>query len=301
MFLDDWSHKDVFSLWYTARQGGPPQLENNLINGTNTYDCEASGDSTCTGVLGSKYETVFEPGKKYLFRIINVATDGHFQFSIDGHNLTVIANDLVPIKPYVTDSVLVSIAQSKQCFCLFFFLLSFFSFLTTLTSRLGEIRGSNAYLGYDVIVEANADTDNYWLRAGWVSACSTNLNAANMTGIVRYDSSSTENPTSTSTVVASSSCGDEPYASLVPYFEMDVGTLTDAVEDFASVGFEFDSYFKWTINGSTLVLDWADPTLVQVLDGNSSYASSYNVVEMESASSSSEWALLIIEDDTGFG
>lgn len=114
LFLDDWSHTDVFSLWYTARQGGAPELENGLINGTNTYDCESSGDSTCSGTLGSKFETVFESGKKYLIRIINVATDGHFQFSIDGHNLTVIATDLVPIQPYVTDSVLVSIAQSKQ-------------------------------------------------------------------------------------------------------------------------------------------------------------------------------------------
>lgn len=113
LFLDDWSHKSVFSLWYTARQGAPPALENGLINGTNTYDCGSSGDSTCTGTLGAKYETAFQPGKKYLIRVVNVATDGHFQFSIDGHKLTVIATDLVPIKPYVTDSVLISIGQRQ--------------------------------------------------------------------------------------------------------------------------------------------------------------------------------------------
>lgn len=107
----------MFTLWYKARSGGPPKLENNLINGTNTYGCDPSSNSTCTGTIGSKLETVFEPGKKYLIRVINVATDGHFQFSIDGHKLTVIANDLVPIVPYNTDSVLIAIGQS-QCFLL---------------------------------------------------------------------------------------------------------------------------------------------------------------------------------------
>lgn len=121
-----------------------------------------------------------------------------------------------------------------------------------------------------------------------------------MTGIVRYNSSSTADPTSTSTVVASTSCGDEPYASLVPYLSLDVGTLSDEAEDFESLDFVVNSYFQWTINSSSLYLDWADPTLIQVLDGNTSFATSYNAVAMNSASSD-EWALLVIEDDSGLG
>lgn len=131
-----------------------------------------------------------------------------------------------------------------------------------------------------------------------MSACSSNLNADNITGIVRYDSTSTDDPTSTSTVVASDSCGDEPYESLVPYLSLDVGTLSEATEEVESLSFVFDNYFKWTINNSSLYLNWGDPTLVQVLNGDTSFDTSYNAVSMNSESSD-EWALLVIEDDSG--
>lgn len=137
LFLGDWHHTDVFELWETARAGAPPTLQSGLINGTNIYNCTANADMTCKGTVGSKYETVFEAGQKYRIRLVNVAIDGHFQFSIDGHSLTVIATDLVPIVPYTTDSVLVSIGQRV-----------------------------------DVIVEANATPGDYWLRGGWLTTCS---------------------------------------------------------------------------------------------------------------------------------
>lgn len=77
MFLQDWSHTPAFELWDTAKQGAQPTMETGLINGTNTYN--SSGV-----VTGQKWEATFEPGKKYLIRVINAAVEGHFQFSIDG-------------------------------------------------------------------------------------------------------------------------------------------------------------------------------------------------------------------------
>ncbi len=47
---------------------------------------------------GEKFEVVFESGKEYRMRLINAAIEGHFQFMIDSHSLTVIANDLVPAR-----------------------------------------------------------------------------------------------------------------------------------------------------------------------------------------------------------
>ncbi len=117
LFLQDWSHTSVFTLWNATtnaspKDGIPPAsgLESTLINGTNVFNCPGSTDPSCIGG-GKKFTTVFESDKKYLIRLINVAVDGQFQFSIDGHNLTVIATDLVPIEPYNTSSVLVSIGQ----------------------------------------------------------------------------------------------------------------------------------------------------------------------------------------------
>lgn len=240
-------------------------MENGLINGTNTYDCTSSTSAKCIG-NGTKYETVFEAGQKYLFRVINAATDGHFQFSIDGHSLTVISNDLVPIVPYTTDAVSVGIGQR-----------------------------------YDIIVEASAASGDYWLRGQWVTACSNNGNPNGITGIIRYDSSSTADPTTTSTVTTAETCGDEPAASLVPYLSLDVGTMADtAVEalSFKTGG----AYFQWTLNGSSLDLDWANPTVLQIVDDETAFPLDYNVVSVDATSTTaSQWAVLVIQDNSGFG
>jgi len=172
LFLSDWSHTPTSALWDSARRGGPPTLENGIINGTNTWDCTGSTDPNCVGG-GKKFETTFEAGKKYRIRLINSAVDGHFQFSIDGHSLTVIGMDLVPLIPYETDSVVISMGQR-----------------------------------YDIIVEANAANADYWMRGGWISACQRNANSDEITGIVRYDANSTADPTTTSTVEVGSNCGD---------------------------------------------------------------------------------------------
>jgi len=41
-------------------------------------------------------------GQVHRLRLINAGAEGIQKFSIDGHNLTVFANDFVPINPYTT-------------------------------------------------------------------------------------------------------------------------------------------------------------------------------------------------------
>lgn len=47
----------------------------------------------------------FKKGKVHRLRLINAGAEGLQRFSIDGHTLTVIANDFVPVKPYTTKVV----------------------------------------------------------------------------------------------------------------------------------------------------------------------------------------------------
>ncbi|KAK4192334.1 laccase-2 [Podospora australis] len=259
LFLQDWSHIETFRLWNTAKLGAPPILDTGLINGTNTWNCTGSTDPNCVD-NGAKHEIVFEAGKKYLIRLVNVAVDGAFQFSIDGHILTVVAHDLVPIVPYTTDNVQLTIGQR-----------------------------------YDVIVEANATPGNYWLRAGWISACANNANPTEMTGIVRYDSSSTSDPTSSSTVTPSTSCLGEPGDKTIPHLSLDVTNIHNVTHE--DLGFMFDSYFKWTINTSSLLLNWSDPTMLQIFEGDSIFPTEYNVVAVQpSGSGNPEWQVLVIQD-----
>ncbi len=230
LFLSDWGHTPACELWHSASIGAPPTLENGLINGTNTFDCSGSSDENCLG-NGTKFETTFVSGTKYRIRLVNSATDGHFEFSIDGHNFTVIGMDLVPIVPYAAESVVITMGQR-----------------------------------YDLIVEANADVGDYWMRANWITACSTNDNPTEITGIVRYDSASTADPTTTGITVGTN-CGDEPLASLVPYLAMDVGNYTDSDITQEELSFAFGNAFTWTINSSSLKLDWTNPTTLQIFNG----------------------------------
>lgn len=104
VFLTDWSHETVDSLYTYAQSVGPPLMDTALINGKNVY-----GDG------GSRYEANFEAGKKYRLRLINGAIDTHFKFSIDNHTLTVIANDFVPIVPFTTDVLDITMGKFLAC------------------------------------------------------------------------------------------------------------------------------------------------------------------------------------------
>ena len=73
------------------------------------YPC-ANTTNICTPDAGiSKFS--FQSGKKHLLRLINTSAEGLQKFSIDGHNFTVIANDFVPINPYVTSVITLGVAQ----------------------------------------------------------------------------------------------------------------------------------------------------------------------------------------------
>lgn len=74
--------------------------DNNLINGLNAFDCSSitttSACSSTTAVSNFK----FTAGKVHKLRLINGGAEAIQKFSIDGHTLTVVANDFVPVKPY---------------------------------------------------------------------------------------------------------------------------------------------------------------------------------------------------------
>ena len=238
VFLTDWDHQTAYDIWSTTANFAVVSAGTGLINGMNTGNCTATNatvkDPNCVSG-GKKYQLVFEAGKKYRLRVINIATEAWFQFSIDGHNLTVIQTDFVPIVPYETDSVLVNMGQR-----------------------------------YDVIVEANATPGDYWLRGGFVSACIPNGAPDNITGIVRYNKNSTKTPKSVSTVVQTNECVDEPAASLVPWVPVNLTNMNGGIQLEDETGeFYLGKYLRWSIsNGSFMWTNWSNPALGDVRSGN---------------------------------
>ncbi|OQD73184.1 hypothetical protein PENDEC_c016G05827 [Penicillium decumbens] len=168
LILNDWTHAAVDELYDTEQVLGPLTLDNGLINGTNVL-----GTGT-NSTRGSRFTMKVDQGSSYRLRLVNAAIDTHWSFMIDNHNLTVIAMDLVPIKPFTTNIVYIGMGQR-----------------------------------YDIIVEANQASvaENFWIRAlakdvaAPVWDKTENVTLTNATGVFRWELNSTsmlvlwENPT----------------------------------------------------------------------------------------------------------
>lgn len=92
------------SLWRTYS-------DNNLINGKMNYDCSKAKDGRPCKSNAPLAKFKFKKGKSHRLRLINAGAAGQQFFSIDGHELTVIANDFVPIKPYKTKTVFLGVSR----------------------------------------------------------------------------------------------------------------------------------------------------------------------------------------------
>lgn len=278
LFLNDWSHQTADELYTQAETTGPPTLDNGLINGTNVFGSDGDTDQT-----GSRFTLKFTEGSSYRLRLVNGAIDTHFKFSIDNHTLTVIASDLVPIVPYDTTVLNIGIGRSPPP--RFHPPLALSNPITSTGQR------------YDIIVTADQATTaspspSFWLRAIPQSACSDNDSADNIRGIVYYGTAAST-PTSTG-YSFTDSCADETQSvTLTPHVSQTVGAATWSDLETASVSFNDAKLFKWVLNSTTMLVDWADPTLLQVTSNTSaSFDSSEAVFVLDEANA---WVYFVIE------
>ncbi|RDW87754.1 hypothetical protein BP5796_03448 [Coleophoma crateriformis] len=252
LFLNDWSHQTSDELYTYAQTTGPPPLDNALINGTNVFG--EDGNSTQTG---KRFEMSVVAGQSTRLRLVNGAIDTHFKFSVDNHTLTVMSTDFVPIVPYTTDILNIAIGQR-----------------------------------YDVILTANQDAiaSDFWMRAIPQVACSDNDSVDNIKGMVHYGSS-TATPTTTG-YAYNDECVDEPLASLVPYLPRNVNSSDISTSEAVTVATNTDNLFRWYLNSTTFVSDWANPTLLKVNNNVTTWTAENAVIEIPNAG---EWLYIVVE------
>jgi FtsP/CotA-like multicopper oxidase with cupredoxin domain len=175
---------------------------------------------------------------------------------IDSHHLEVIAADFVPIHPYNTTQLSIGMGQR-----------------------------------YDVIVTAkNLTSGNFWLRAIPQEACSETDAVDNVKGIIRYDSTSTTDPT-TFAYGYTDSCADEASSDLVPYLAINASeTYTYDASERVSVEVT-DNAILWTMNKTSFRTQWEYPTLLQVAEGNDTWTKKQRVIHLPEAN---KWTYMII-------
>ena len=131
---------------------------------------------------------------------------------------------------------------------------------------------------------------DFWMRAIPQIACSDNDSTDNIKGIVYYgDSAGTP---STTGYDYTDSCDDEDVADLVPYVSKTVDSAAVQDSETATVGKNSDNLFRWYLNSTTMVVDWADPTLLQVYNNATTFDTSNAVIQLAEAD---EWAYIVIQ------
>ncbi|KAG2064961.1 laccase [Suillus decipiens] len=148
--LSDWYHAEATVLQYVIGN----VADATLINGLGRYVGGPASDLAVISV---------EQGKRYRFRLVGMTCDSNFQFSIDGHNMTVIEADGQLTEPLVVDQLQILAGQR-----------------------------------YSVVVTADQPVDNYWVRSLPDTANASFVGGTN-SAILRYKGAPTVEPTTVNT------------------------------------------------------------------------------------------------------
>jgi FtsP/CotA-like multicopper oxidase with cupredoxin domain len=224
----------------TLQKGEAPPPADNIL--INGTNKNANGG-------GNYGKVTLTPGKKHRLRIISTAIEASIRVSLDGHTFTVITSDFVPIKPFTTNQLLLAVGQR-----------------------------------YDVIITANQNSGNYWFRAEAASDCATPVNHPGRS-IFTYSGAKFANPTTTG-VTFNSTCL-EP-TSLVPWWATTVPS-SDFQQQAVSLPVDLaipnittnnQNIVSWTVNLTSIDINWEDPTLMYVMNKDTDYPKTYNLIEI---------------------
>ena len=126
------------------------------------------------------------------------------------------------------------------------------------------------------------------MRAIPQSACSEVTNADDIRAIVTYADTASE-PTTSQWEYETDECVDE--TNLVPYLSKTVGSA--GWDDNTEASFTIvNSLFKWTLNSTTMLVDWASPTLQMVMNEQTDFETDDAVIKLSTAN---QWVYLAID------
>ncbi|KAI1421139.1 multicopper oxidase-domain-containing protein [Xylaria sp. FL1777] len=237
----------------TQHTPAPPSSDNVLFNGTNINPAGSGGNYS---------RITLTPGKRHLLRLINTSVENNFQVSIVGHDMTIIATDLVPVNSLTTSNVFLGIGQRV-----------------------------------DVTIDASKTPGNYWMNVTMPvgSLCGTSLNPA-PAAIVHYSTAPNGIPTNPGSAQPNLECRDSLNYVPVVTRQAPLDQFTASANNKLDVSSVLAPLVVWKINNSSINVDWDRPVLDYVLRGNTSYPASENVVIVNQKN---VWTFWVIENQSG--
>ncbi|EOO03476.1 putative laccase precursor protein [Phaeoacremonium minimum UCRPA7] len=243
---------DVGMLMAEMANKAPPKSDNILFNGQNI---------NTAGEGGSYNKMTLIKGKKHRLRIINTSVENHFTLSLVGHNFTVIATDMVPVRPVVKSQIFVAVGQR-----------------------------------YDVIIDASQEVGNYWFNAtlskDGLCGASKNLFPA---AIFSYSGADDDVlPTDQGTPVTADchdTTGFVPVVSRTASLEDWQDNNKELDINLTTVVTGRGRVFQWQVNSSAMDVTWERPILSYIREGNTSYPTAGNAISLDKANVWTYWVI----------
>jgi hypothetical protein len=89
--------------------------DSTMINGRMPFNCSLAAKGTVCDSTSSEYSKFrVQSGKTYKMRLINSGAGSIEYFSIDNHQVTIVANDFVDIIPYNTTIVTLGVSFAPR-------------------------------------------------------------------------------------------------------------------------------------------------------------------------------------------
>lgn len=245
VLVADWVHsyyKDlVDELMAPYPNARIPPSDNVLINGLNPY----YGADAPT----AKFQV--QSGKKYRLRLISAACSATQKITLDGHTFTVIANDFVPINPYETDHITLSVGQRS-----------------------------------DVIVNFDKSPDSaVWLRT-FIAPCSDTEGQTEGKAAIYYENADRNSlPVSSPGPNAYNTwCGNDDLQQTTPYYP--IKPSDPEFEEVIPISAQVNgTHLLWYMAGRTFRTNYNDPMLLEAKLGNLNFPEIENVHNYGSNSS----------------
>ncbi|KAH6609155.1 multicopper oxidase [Trichoderma cornu-damae] len=223
IILADWFHKEYFDII-------------KLVASTNSSNwLQYSDNNLIQGYAKFK----FQKGKKHLLRLINTSAAGLERFSIDGHTLTVVANDFVPVQPYQANYVTLGVGQR----------------LHVIVEGTGSVNGS------------------YWMRSNISEICNLPLQPHGLAAIYYDDADTNALPTSAANFYPGDdgSCTTDPLNVTVPYYP--IQPSEPSITQFITINeiVNATGNLVWTIDGSAAHVDYNKAIYLLANENNLTY------------------------------
>ncbi|KAK3384924.1 multicopper oxidase-domain-containing protein [Podospora didyma] len=236
--------------------GSPPPSNNVLFNGKNRNPTGGAG--------GSYAKFTLTPGSKHLLRLINPSVQNSFTLTLVGHSFTIVATDLVPIQPVTVTSLYIGIGQR-----------------------------------YDVIITANQPVANYWFNTTFSPGPCGLSNNPRPAAIFSYSGAPNANPTAAGTAPPDSRCADSLTYTPIVTRSAPVASFTATPGSTLNTKIQIDNSIArvfWPVNNSPMKVDWNNPTLEYVKNGNTgSMPAARNVISVPTAN---VWTFWLIQNNS---